>query len=545
MLSLNEYVWYHIALRLSDTTLLKLTHTSIWNELLPVLRRSSFWYERTEILALSNLESRSDVDWKRVYYSLVDSRARALSSRASVVDYLPALLVHIEIGYAPLTDFKVWSRIGSVEVLNYLLSIGLEVTADGVSDALATSARLENEEMVRSLLLLASKREDLEEDLSLADAIDEAISSKNIAITQLLLTEDNEDFDSYLRYAIEKGAVEIAHWLYCRDDYSANEMIDNITLAIQSGDPSMLELVLDKMECEYPGLGREVGSALFLDAVQANNVAAIDILAARDMSPSDTDLSEAIATAVQRDMLEATQYLLKLRPTLKLDSNLLLHAAKKSRDMFRIVLADERVDPNLNLTKMISSLLGRRSSELSSVLPSSSFSVPRSRRLDESCFNLLVQDSRFEIERLNIGDVRSLVWCLQDSIADNVLGFTSGGTRAGGTTNTKHLGLAIEGKSIYSLLLRYLVLKRPSAQQLVQWMISLEDETLVLAARWTIGEHSEIESELAPIKAIMLLMLHPGISFDDILLELEEEGIKQADRVLAGRLVGAWMGGQR
>lgn len=104
-------------------------------------------------------------------------------------------------------------------------------------------------------------------------------------------------------------------------------------------------------------------------------------------------------------------------------------------------------------------------------------------------------------------------------------------TRTRAYTELSGMGLldvVMTAKSVYDQILRFIVLKEPSAVELLDWMIGLEDRTLEEAALSALGEHINDRhwSDVEPIRDLFLSLLRPT-------LECETS---EAGRVLIGMM---------
>ena len=184
----------------------------------------------------------------------------------------------------------------------------------------------------------------------------------------------------------------------------------------------------------------------------------------------------------------------------------------------------------------------RVDSDLAQVVMSSPmFSISRDARdgEPEQLSDILVQ--HIDLSSVSVEMLRVLAWSLRDSIRDAISGYIIGCSMGGGYASLAELGRELEtDESPTGLLLRVVVLRRPSAVDLVDWMIAYSQRSAVIAqdldnyteaARDTLlGRQSR--SEIAPIRGLMLCMLYPTLNLRDL---------GPVD-VKTGKLVGAYLG---
>ena len=165
-------------------------------------------------------------------------------------------------------------------------------------------------------------------------------------------------------------------------------------------------------------------------------------------------------------------------------------------------------------------------------------------RLDE-----IVLSQNVSIEKLDWKLIRLLTWRLQDYLADRIEGYLLAEEL---DSSMQDVGYALEASDLYAHTLRYLVLKRPSYIQLLDWMISRRDPRLVEAARCVVdntlprGNALSYSESVEPYRALLLCIAYPNVSVKqlraDLLAESVPSGVRAPVLEASMALVGAYLG---
>jgi hypothetical protein len=137
--------------------------------------------------------------------------------------------------------------------------------------------------------------------------------------------------------------------------------------------------------------------------------------------------------------------------------------------------------------------------------------------------------------------IRLFIWTLGLRILDKVKGFVLGESLSG-VLAREQLGRVLERDGMYSMILRVILIKQPSGSQLLDWMVGMRDKKLSLAAESVISDSECSDLELLPIRALILSILYPTLSVQDLVTDLRTEGANPDTIARAARLVGAYLG---
>ena len=70
----NQDILLQLIVRMDNASLEALTRTSLWASVVPLIN-GYFWYLRSQVLVRKELKQRPDADWKRIYYTLLNSKS--------------------------------------------------------------------------------------------------------------------------------------------------------------------------------------------------------------------------------------------------------------------------------------------------------------------------------------------------------------------------------------------------------------------------------------------------------------------------------------
>ena len=137
--------------------------------------------------------------------------------------------------------------------------------------------------------------------------------------------------------------------------------------------------------------------------------------------------------------------------------------------------------------------------------------------------------------------LRVFCWALKLARGDRETGFRLCQLQVSSlSSDWRDIGPIIERRDVYSHVLRFLLFRDPTSVQLADWMIARDDPNLELASRGVLTGTSMGDVSL---RALMLAMLYPTLSLDEIIERLEEHDfIPLSQMVLAAGLVGAYLG---
>ncbi|CAH6419513.1 Hypothetical protein POVR2_LOCUS15 [uncultured virus] len=144
------------------------------------------------------------------------------------------------------------------------------------------------------------------------------------------------------------------------------------------------------------------------------------------------------------------------------------------------------------------------------------------------------------IDLSNLGwnhELRIMCWGLQAHIRDRVLGYN---ILYGPDSD---LPSKLEGPSLYTDVLLYLIFKRPSSAELLDWMIEHNDDFLLAeAARCVLDNELASELDIQPYCTLFTALLYPSMTVNELRSELEEQEVDAETIRSSLALVGACIG---
>lgn len=225
------------------------------------------------------------------------------------------------------------------------------------------------------------------------------------------------------------------------------------------------------------------------------------------------------------------------------DWDTVLIASIRSNRVSLVEYALTHVDPVPNLVQLLRAsdvILTQSDVIFDSVMRGSETILHNASSRVSTIGEILAKDSRVKVEDMSIETVRLFLWILDRSLLDKARGYVLAEVACGSRTR-EHLGRATEKDDIYSLLLAQILIKCPSASELMKWMIDLRNEQLVLAARSAFKD-IETNKELIPIRALLLCIVYPTQSLAEVISCLQEEEVDSSSIARAARLVGLYLG---
>ncbi|CAH6419581.1 Hypothetical protein POVR2_LOCUS87 [uncultured virus] len=166
--------------------------------------------------------------------------------------------------------------------------------------------------------------------------------------------------------------------------------------------------------------------------------------------------------------------------------------------------------------------------------------MPNVERSDSA--NMIVLDNRISVEDLQISLLRTFVWILREKLIDKILGFMIGSDRVGCPTCEEELGEMIEGKSVYSLLCRYILLKRPKSSDLILWIAEWDHSDLRTATR-ALAQNIQVDNpSIMAMRELIRVLIQPSLTLEDILYDLGLDNASNETLELTGKLLGLYYG---
>lgn len=518
---MNSDILFQIITKLDNDTLSKLALLGLWPDIKPLIG-DSFWYARSQHLTGLELTPRSDASWKTIYHSIQaerEVRAEDCTPLLYNLSYLPSLLTLLEVYGLP--DWNedeiesVWSDISSLDVLTWLLSNGvLEPSTSGALSCLHSASQWGLVEMIEPLLALVSKWKDGDEraDNDTEEAISAAASHNQLAVLQIFIDRGHADpADSEMMdTAIRNDSIDIVRFLISPDSDIAKLTED----AYEAGSPLTLDLLLS--------LSSDPRSLLSQ--------------ATRDPITTGKSLhrSEMIQILLDRGVLRVEE----------MEWSKILNKAARKNNKGMIEMACSHLDPDwkdqgddsdLNRLRRIIPIL-QYTCALTRVT-----SEPRALErfdctdVDVDAVQRLVQRDDVHPENWSVEVMRAFIWALGEVVNDRIQVFWRAQRKAIQITAAPHtravptppIPLEHEPDSLYLILLRLVVIKCPSGEQL-------------LSAISNHGMRETDERVMLLVKAIR----NPSLTLTELIAEMQLANVDRDLIIAAAGLVGVAIAGR-
>lgn len=538
---------------LSNRTLLALFNSSLREQVRKTYNNNLFWKARTEHLAGRSLAIQGNVDWKRVYYDvhssmleieeediLLKQAQREVGAYFFGFDYLPSLLTLIQVHGKPLLEShpaaspsrvsalvvsrssitwstnehfqkSLWKHITSPEVMHYLLNEGLLLVGEGdryAQEGLLEAAFHNRDWMIDPILsvIQSDKRQ-----AAVAIAVGYAVSGEHLSMVKLLMSKASIVVDHLILYHVaKKGTKKITE--YFLPWMTTDLWQDMVNQAIEFDNADSLEVILKKAK-----LSREAMQALFQSARRSSGRVTV-LLDKLDPSLKGKTtyaglLSSTIGSKISGERELITYLLTKLK--IADEGSKLLQLAVKRRDntALQALVSDARVDPTAIINQLLNATQGQ-----------------------SDMVDTLILSPRLLVEDLNEDTLRWIVGSWIDSVRDRMNGLV----QASGS-DLSVLSL-LSGDDLHSLLLRLLIVKRPTKQELMKWMLEKKDKRLITSAQLVLRDEISSDSELVPIQALMLCLLYPGNTYSEQVSSLVASGLTEDELRLSKQLLAAYFG---
>lgn len=495
----NYDVFRAICVMLTDEALYSLFTSGFADSIRKLLAENAFWKERAEFLTQRDLALDGDVDWNHVYRALEDvTRHPDRLPLLSGLDYLPSLLAIMQVHRTPQSVIDpgsqrmLWRNLANPDAMHFLLDQGTLILgrdAEMAKYALGEAALRDRPEMVESTLALIPehmRRSALVRNLA------NAAESKSISMFKLLLG----------KVVSERQLADDERWKIVADvaKFGSSEILTYflpfVTIPLNWTNVASQAVVGRNMET-LRLLDRKLSDQGRWDLIKLSIHVPID---------DDRDIIFFLLDGASDDVIGMA----------------LKEAATTDTAAFATVLAYPRSNPNRDLEWLVTAV-----------------------QSDQKAIDMLLRDSRVQVENLFSPVLWQLVPSLSAASQDKIKGFEAGAAAVGVHTNDAALISLMREETLYATLLRVIVMKRPMSEELADWMIAREDRKIELAARQALMGEWGGDEELIAVKALLWSMLYSTRTHSDLLQDLRLEGVSEQALIDSAQLLGAWLGAAR
>lgn len=124
----------------------------------------------------------------------------------------------------------------------------------------------------------------------------------------------------------------------------------------------------------------------------------------------------------------------------------------------------------------------------------------------------ILNDKRVRVELMDLPTLRLALWWREGKLRDRLRAIEQMNL-----ISRQELGQRIETwqTSTYGLLLAFILIKKRSGQELIDWMIEQNNDDFQIAAAAILTNES-VSEELVPIEALLLCALYPTVRFSEL-----------------------------
>lgn len=526
---------FEIAVRLDDASLLALYRVQR-DQIQKLFGDNSWWRARTESAAKKKLADR-DANWSKIYYALLDEMSANDDKRIqfqSGLDYLPSFLVLEEVYGTPEWEEqdrrKALERISSPEVLEHALSVGLLDRQD--ASGIEQYAKNGWTDMLRPIYLLMKANSEEGEGLeifqdSLYRACILAIENNHPdaleVLVPMLLENAARDLAFYTGeilsnvLRLDPAKIDVVRFLNVisplYSDMKAS--VKDAIVGHNAGNADVIQLLVDQGLLSLDDLDID-------DAVKRGRQSIISFLVDRGYVPDNLPWDEILEQVSLGPLFSRVGYvaylLTKTSPAVKDNRALKIAVQKDLHGVLDLLLKDARLDPMDNIRGVLESGKRHGSDESSALRVESTVSLGHAGRWGYNhAIARILEDDRVRVELMDLSTLRlALLW--RESGTDHYGSKTEDKIRAytlATGLSSRELGQRLEQSDLYAMLLRFILVKLPDNQELVDWMIEQDSSDFQIVAT-SILTNRPVPAQLLPFEVLLLCALYPIVSMADL-----------------------------
>lgn len=488
----NQDVLTEICLKLDDDSLFRFARTTqLWAEATRMLSSDLFWKRRVERAVGQPLTSSKCGIWMRAYYAILAMHAETEESSTGIIGYV--------------------YRAGLGDLDIFLILLQIRPTSSAEMEELL---RIDGSEVSRSVFvwLMEQKLVTYDSDQQMVDQIDHLVyvdvvaEPEAAAVLVELMSADymHQHWDECHALTVDLASVGYTNALIVLLDKYEYTNDDLVSLSIDAmnndrNETAMMLLARAKLD------EKQVDDLFDMVLERRPCPRLARLLIKLDPRKKDDIKASVLSDAIRVGDEDTVEFFLDYHSAKGAVRQALIAACRTGSSMLSIILSHPNVDPMQHITAVLEELSGdvttaRRVQRTSWVHPPPSVG---SWTLD--AIDALLLNPRVKVELFDWSTMRLLLWMLRTSPQVEVVA---------------HL---IEGESLYSLILRYVVLKRPSNDQLRAWMDSLNRDDVREATMAT--RRREWTAQHVSIQALLFRLLHPTMTEQDVLQSMRLSGV--------------------
>ena len=538
-----------------------------------IIEDNTFWYDKL-VLYLGGTDLIRRLGWNResaypeyakVFVSIQRASDEIEQDPPSMhgTTYLPSLLLIETIYGFPFEHYSLgktqdifWEAIDDVAVLDHVLNSrkyvnfvnrGIPGEVECLSLCLLGSVKRQNAPLCRHIAAVLAVRYKahqrdynpiLREAIALQAARQEPVPADSQARTDLLsitislelAVDIQESPSSYSYYTPIAESENVLMWKMFREHFKKKpDLPSAIVEILVRGDGVGLSFVLEQEGTDI--LNEVRWTKYLLKSIKDGRLAVVKIL-----------LPLSNVTTEKNQVLGA--------------------AAGHSLEVFTLVLSDPRIRPMNNLQGTILSILdgsrrGGKSKwytqhrqENRDAMNKPVFSVAWKEMYPVSREHLLAltRDSRFDVRKLDLSEVRLLSYGLHDRLQNKLVSWDE--VTVAIDPSIKHprdelvtmLENGTNKPSVLDVLLRAILFCDLDPIPLARWMLASGENECYLASRSIVTNTLPKSGNVRVIRELLLILLEDEVSIREHIVHFREEGMMESDLALAVRLAALTLG---
>ena len=471
----------HIFSRLNNEQLRALSIVS------PTMRRiitslpQLFWYNRTLVLLDRTYPLKIEgADWKQIYKNLTASGRQGFSRGISHLDTMKVLMSTS----SKAINTEDISHIRNEDVLQYVLEQMMasksldEFQLGAVERAIRGTMQLSPPRAVAMARM--SKRIDIDLESS---PLEDALYYSQIGAYEELLQagfESLEDEDAQ-KMAIKSNNVDTLRYvLKASTSYDLEELTSQ---ALHYNSSNTLGYILGKRDLAPTEL-----KDIFTNwNGRQKRPQPVQVLLDAGLKLDKDEWNRLARTAIKTDDWSMLEFVLQYYDPRSENNDLLMLAMKGHLRTLRVLLADQRIDPNINLTNIL--------------------------QKNTSILDELVKHPNIIMEDLPLPDRRKIYSVLMSR----------------GMTEEYPISELVSPLTAYWSIAGYMIVKQPTARRLLSYirdnLLGREEVRQALAS--VLDNRKEYSDEAAAIRALLLFLVYPNITIQESTQYLRDDGYSQ------------------
>jgi len=212
--------------------------------------------------------------------------------------------------------------------------------------------------------------------------------------------------------------------------------------------------------------------------------------------------------AITRGQVSIVRLFIPSMSSERLEQALMTAARENNADVFQLLLEESPVDININLSQLIiasspelkynKKLVDRLNEQLVTNKKCGMGCI-----CEERISNMIALSNKLDMDAMSREQTRLLIWSILNHVRDRIDGLIAGNVNL---TRSQLDDLIVMGDDHYSSLLRFVVIKRPTSRQVMDWFTKHGDTNAIEAVRSVSMDTLPKSGRAIPFAALMYVM---------------------------------------